>query len=81
MVFHVVNVDHLVSLDRFIIVLTNVGEALSNICHMMNAVVDVNWNRAARMNIDVTGMILGLCLANEKWRYFVTPYLIGWVQA
>ena len=28
-----------------------------------------------------TGLILGLRLANERRRYFVTPSLIGWAQA
>ena len=28
-----------------------------------------------------TGLILGLCPANERRRYFVTTYLIGWAQA
>ena len=28
-----------------------------------------------------TGLILGLCSANERRRYFVTTSLIGWVQA
>ena len=28
-----------------------------------------------------TGLILGLCPANERWRYFVTTSLIGWAQA
>ena len=27
------------------------------------------------------GLILGLRPANERWRYFVTTSLIGWVQA
>ena len=27
------------------------------------------------------GMILGLRLANDKRRYFVTPFLIGWAQS
>ena len=27
------------------------------------------------------GLILGLRPANERQRYFVTPSLIGWVQA
>ena len=27
----------------------------------------------------ITGLILGLCPANERWRYFVT--LTGWPQA
>ena len=27
------------------------------------------------------GLILDLCLANERWRYFVKTSLIGWVQA
>ena len=32
-------------------------------------------------NSDVsTGLILGLCPANERRRYFVTPSLIGWTQ-
>ena len=29
----------------------------------------------------VTGLILGLCPANERRRYFVTTSLIGWAQA
>ena len=28
-----------------------------------------------------SGLILGLRPANERWRYFVTTYLIGWAQA
>ena len=28
-----------------------------------------------------SGLILGLCPANERWHYFVTMSLIGWVQA
>ena len=28
----------------------------------------------------LSGLILGLRLANERRRYFVTPYPIGWVQ-
>ena len=28
-----------------------------------------------------TGLILGLCPANERRHYFVTMFLIGWVQA
>ena len=27
-----------------------------------------------------SGLILGLCPANERWRYIVTTPLIGWVQ-
>ena len=27
------------------------------------------------------GLILGLCPANERWRYFVTASFIGWAQA
>ena len=27
-----------------------------------------------------SGLILGLCPANERWRYFITTSLIGWVQ-
>ena len=27
-----------------------------------------------------TVLVLGLCPANERWRYFVTTSLIGWVQ-
>ena len=30
---------------------------------------------------NTPGLILGLCPANERRRYFVTPSLIGWVQA
>ena len=30
---------------------------------------------------DITGMIIGLHLANERRHYFVTTSLIGWVQA
>ena len=30
---------------------------------------------------DVSGLILGLRLANERRRYFVTASLIGWAQA
>ena len=30
---------------------------------------------------SITGLILGLHPANERWRYFVTTSLIGWVQA
>ena len=29
---------------------------------------------------DKTGLILGLCPANERRRYKVTPSLIGWAQ-
>ena len=29
----------------------------------------------------VTGMILGLQLANKRWRYFVITSFIGWAQA
>ena len=29
----------------------------------------------------ITGLILGLCLANERWRHFVTTTLIGRAQA
>ena len=29
----------------------------------------------------IAGLILGLCPANERWRYFVTSSLIGWAQA
>ena len=29
----------------------------------------------------ITGLILGFRPANERWRYFVTTSLIGWVQA
>ena len=32
------------------------------------------------MHMD-TGLILGLCPANERRRYLVTTSLIGWVQA
>ena len=28
----------------------------------------------------LTGLILGLHPANERWRYFVTMFLIGWAQ-
>ena len=31
--------------------------------------------------IEYPGLILGLRLANERWRYFVTTSLIGWQQA
>ena len=30
--------------------------------------------------LHVTGLILGLCPANERRRYKVTPSLIGWAQ-
>ena len=30
---------------------------------------------------NITGLILGLCQANERRRYFVTTSLIGWAQA
>ena len=30
---------------------------------------------------QTTGLILSLCPANERWCYFVTMSLIGWVQA
>ena len=30
--------------------------------------------------LPYTGLILGLRLANERWRYFVTMSLIGWAQ-
>ena len=33
------------------------------------------------MIYSISGLILGLRPANEKWRYFVTTSLIGWVQA
>ena len=29
----------------------------------------------------IMGLILGLCSANERRRYFVTTSLIGWAQA
>ena len=29
----------------------------------------------------IVGLILGLRPANERWPYFVTTFLIGWVQA
>ena len=29
---------------------------------------------------SITGLILGLCLANERRCYFVTMSLIGWAQ-
>ena len=29
----------------------------------------------------ISGLILGLHPANERWRYLVTTFLIGWVQA
>ena len=29
---------------------------------------------------SLTGLILGLRPANERRRYFVTPFLIGWAQ-
>ena len=29
---------------------------------------------------DITGLILGLRPANEKWRYVVTTFLVGWTQ-
>ena len=32
-------------------------------------------------NVILSGLILGLCPANERWHYFVTTPLIGWVQA
>ena len=31
--------------------------------------------------IHYYSLILGLCPANERWSYFVTTSLIGWVQA
>ena len=34
-----------------------------------------------RCNMYITGLILGLHLANERRRYKVTPPLIGWEQA
>ena len=33
------------------------------------------------LNWHVTGLILGVHTANERWRYFVTTSLIGWVEA
>ena len=35
------------------------------------------WSRFA----DISGLILGLCPANERCRYKVTPSLISWTQA
>ena len=37
-------------------------------------------NFAAIMWDHFTGLILGLCPANERRRYKVTPSLIGWAQ-
>ena len=34
-----------------------------------------------RVPIDITGLIIGLRPANERWCYFVTTSLIGWAQA
>ena len=34
-----------------------------------------------RLPLHYTGLILGLRLANERRRYFVTTSLIGWAQA
>ena len=31
--------------------------------------------------MTIPGLILGLRTANERRRYFVTPFLIGWAQA
>ena len=31
--------------------------------------------------VPIQGLILGLCPANERRRYFATISLIGWVQA
>ena len=39
-----------------------------------------NYNLLVVYN-PITRLILGLCSANERWRYFVTPSLIGWAQA
>ena len=31
--------------------------------------------------VDISGPILGMRAANERRRYFVTKYLVGWVQS
>ena len=38
-------------------------------------------NVEIRSRIGISGLILGLRLANERRRCFVTTPLIGWVQA
>ena len=32
------------------------------------------------LNVWISGLILGLCPANERWRYFVMTSLIGWAN-
>ena len=41
----------------------------------------LNINESEMVVDDVSGLILDLRPANERRRYFVTPSLIGWVQA
>ena len=42
---------------------------------IINMLSQCSWYRRT------TGLILGLCPANERRRYIVTTYLIGWAQA
>ena len=37
--------------------------------------------REASVSAPMTGLIVRLCPANERRRYFATMSLIGWVQA
>ena len=40
------------------------------------------WGSSTNFNlhIRISGLILGLCPANERRRYKVTPSFIGWAQ-
>ena len=38
------------------------------------------WPMSTILGIIHTGLIFGLHPANERWRYFVTTSLIGWMQ-
>ena len=49
-------------------------------CRYCLAILGVRCAMKLIRRIKITGLILGLGPANERWRYFVTTSLIGWVQ-
>ena len=53
-------------------------------CHPIAHLTVEIWGVLYDFKLEYTlasGLILGLCPANERRRYFVMTYLIGWVQA
>ena len=61
-------------------ILTYTEESMNNEINQFFPVLFVPCIHAYISQEYITGLILGLRPANERWRYFVTTSLIGWVQ-